>query len=167
MDEKKTMHTLWVEKYRPSTLEEMVITDKIRDYFSDRRERVDIEGNILLVGNAGIGKTTLAKLIPKHILGCQHIYINASDENGIDTIRTKVSRFVQTMSIDGKKKVVVLDEADGLSNASQQALRNLMEENLDTSIFVLTANYDSKLMDPIKSRCEIFNIEYTVNEYIM
>ena len=130
------------------------------------KETQDVSQNILLIGQAGIGKSSIAKMIPEYILECQYLYVNASDENGIDTIRNKVTRFAQTASFDGKRKVVILDEACGLSNASQDALRNGMEEYNKHCIFILTANYGEKIHSPIKSRCKSFNISYGQKEYV-
>jgi len=162
----KSISSAWVVKYQPNKLEDMILPTFVYEYFKDKRDKGDMDKNILLSGRAGIGKSTLAQLIVKDVLGCQHLYINASDESGIDTIRTKVKRFVQTMSIDGKKKVVILDEADGLSKSSQEALRNMMEANLDNSIFILTANYSNKVIEPLQSRCDIFSLHYSVKEYV-
>ena len=118
---------LWVEKYRPSTLDDVVMSSQNRNIFKKFQESREIP-NLLFVGPAGIGKTSLAKIICKDMLECQYLYINASDENGIDVIRTKVTSFAMTKSFDGEIKCIILDETDGLSNDAQRALRNTMEE---------------------------------------
>jgi replication factor C small subunit len=118
---------LWVEKWRPKTLSDFIISDKnktIIDSFKDKKEIP----NLLFTGTPGLGKTSLAKILVNDILDCQYLYINASDENGIDTIRNKVTGFAQTKSLDGKIKVIILDETDGLSIDAQRALRNTIEE---------------------------------------
>ena len=99
---------IWVEKYRPSTLDDIVLSKDARDYFNNVKQSGNLP-NLLLVGSPGVGKTTLAKIIINDILQSQYLYINASDENGIDTIRTKVINFAQTQSIFGTIKVIVLD----------------------------------------------------------
>ena len=100
--------SLWVEKYRPSVLDDLLLTSELRDYFNNLSVKDSIP-NFLFTGCPGIGKTTLAKIIVNDILKCQYIYINASDENGIDTIRSKVTSFAQTRSIDGQIKVIILN----------------------------------------------------------
>jgi replication factor C small subunit len=146
---------LWVQKYSPKNLGDIILSSENRDFFSKINEDTP---HILFYGNAGTGKTSLAKIIVNDILKCQYLYINASDENGVDTIRNKVISFSQTMSLDGKKKVIVLDEADGLSTESQRILRNVMEEYASTTRFILTANYFNKIIEPLHSRCLLFNI---------
>ena len=103
-------------------------------------------------------KTTLAKVIVKDILECQYLYINASDENGIDTIRSKVTQFAQTRSFDGGIKVIILDECDGLSQDAQRALRNTMEEFSGTTRFILTANYNHRIIPALQSRCQSMDL---------
>ena len=112
---------LWVEKYRPKVLDDLIVTHKNRTIIDCFVAKKEIP-NILLVGSPGVGKTTLAKIVVNSILNCQYLYINASDENGIDTIRSKVTQFAQTMSLDGQIKVIILDECDGLSQDAQRAL---------------------------------------------
>ena len=131
-------NNLWVEKYRPKTIDEMVLSGENRAYFNTLKDEVP---NLLFVGTPGIGKTTIAKIIVQDILKCQYLYINASDENGIDTIRSKVCGFSQTKSLDGSIKIVILDEADGITIDGQRALRNTMEEYSSFTRFILTANY--------------------------
>jgi DNA polymerase III delta prime subunit len=151
----------WPEKYRPKTLNDIVLTPENRKYFEQIREKGECP-NLMLSGPPGIGKTSNSHIIVKDILDCQYIYINASEENGIDTIRSKVINFAQTRSIDGKIKIVILDEADGLHGPSggsgrtsaQQALRNVMEEYAGTTRFILTCNYPFKVIPALHSRCQ-------------
>lgn len=148
---------LWVEKYRPSSLEEMIMTDTNRSIIQKYKDTGSIP-NLLFVGNAGIGKTSLARIISNSILECQYLYINASDENGIDMIRTKVTNFSRTKSFDGKLKVIILDETDGLSVDAQRALRNTMEEHAALTRFILTANYNHRIIQPLQSRCQSMDL---------
>ena len=154
---------LWVEKYRPKSLDEIFLHKDIKTFFNSLEKKESIP-NLLFVGNPGIGKTTLAKIIVNDILKCQYIYINASDENGIDTIRSKVTSFAQTKSIDGKVKIIILDECDGLTQDGQRALRNTMEEYASISRFILTANYGYRVIEPIQSRCQTFNLMFSYED---
>ena len=154
---------VWVEKYRPKTLDEMVLSPENRNYFSSLKGEVP---NLLFVGTPGIGKTTIAKIIVQDILQCQYLYINASDENGIDTIRSKVSGFSQVKSIDGNIKIVILDEADGITIDGQRALRNTMEEYSAYTRFILTANYKHKIIPALQSRCQFFDIKPTLEDAV-
>ena len=148
-------HTLWVEKYRPDTLEGYVgnqsIVDKVKLYL----EHGDVP-HLLLYGNAGTGKTTLAKIISNNV-DCDLLYINASDENSVDTVREKIKNFSSTIGFR-KWKLVILDEADYMTPNGQAALRNLMETFSKTTRFILTCNYVEKIIDPIQSRCQVFAI---------
>ena len=145
-------HTLWIEKYRSQTLEEYIGNDAVKNRISDCISKNDIP-HFLFAGTAGTGKTTLAKLIVKNIK-CDYLYINASDENGIDIIRDKVKGFASTSTFQ-PLKVVILDESDFLTQPAQAALRNLIEEYSVTTRFILTCNYIERLIEPIQSRCEI------------
>lgn len=156
---------IWVEKYRPSSLDEIILNTNTRNYFNTIKEQNNIP-NVLFVGRPGIGKTSLAKIVVNDLLKCQYLYINASDENGIDTIRTKVLNFAQTKSLFGDIKVIILDECDGLSIDAQKALRNSIEEYHDLTRFILTANYKHKIIPALQSRCQIIDITYEKNDYI-
>lgn len=150
-----TEHTLWVEKYRPEKLEDYVgnqsIIDKVRIYLDNG----DVP-HLLLYGTAGTGKTTLAKLIAKNI-DCDLMYINASDENNVETVREKIKNFASTIGFR-QWKLIILDESDYLTPNAQAALRNLMETFSKTTRFILTCNYVEKIIDPIQSRCQVFGI---------
>ena len=145
-------HTLWIEKYRSETLEQYIGNDAVKARIADCIANNDIP-HFIFAGSAGTGKTTLAKLIVKNIK-CDYLYINASDENGIDIIRDKVKTFASTSSFQ-PLKVVILDEADFLTQPAQAALRNLIEEYSMVTRFVLTCNYIERLIEPLQSRCEI------------
>lgn len=148
-------NNLFTEKYRPKSLSDLVLSDNNRKYFESITDEIP---NLLFVGTPGIGKTTLSRIIVNDILDCQYLYINASDENGIDTIRSKVVGFSQTKSLDGNVKVVILDEADGITIDGQRALRNTMEEYSSGTRFILTANYKHKIIPAIQSRTQFFDL---------
>jgi DNA polymerase III delta prime subunit len=148
-------NSLWVERYRPDTLDGYVgnelVVDKVKIYI----ENGDVP-HLLLYGTAGTGKTTLAKIIAKNI-DCDLMYINASDENNVEAVRTKIKNFASTIGFR-KWKVVILDESDYMTPNAQAALRNLMETFSKTTRFILTCNYVEKIIDPIQSRCQVFGI---------
>lgn len=148
---------LFVEKYRPRKLEDIVLTEDEKQYFNSLKNKEEVP-NLLFAGNPGTGKTTLAKVIATDILDCQYLYINASDENGIDTIRSKVIGFASTKSLDGKLKLVLFDECDALTLDSQKALRNVIEEYSHNTRFIFTCNYLFKIIPALQSRCQIFNL---------
>jgi DNA polymerase III delta prime subunit len=154
---------LWVEKYRPRTLDNIVLPLETREALEKFRENKDIP-HLLFVGTPGNGKTSLAKIIVNDILKCDYLYINASDENGIDTIRHKIIGFAQTKSFDGGIKVVILDESDSLSPESARALRNVMEEYIDNTKFILTANYKHKIIPALQSRCQTLSFNHTIKD---
>ena len=145
-------HTLWIEKYRSQTLEQYIGNDAVKDRISDCIAKNDIP-HFIFSGTAGTGKTTLAKLIVNNIK-CDYLYLNASDENGIDMIREKVKGFASSATFN-PIKVVILDEADFLTQPAQAALRNIIEEYSINTRFVLTCNYIERLIEPLISRCEI------------
>jgi len=148
-------HTLWVEKYRSNTLANYVGNENIKQTVQKYLDQNDIQ-NFLFYGPAGTGKTTLAKLIVNN-LDCDYLYINASDERGIDTIRDKVSGFASAASFK-PLKVVILDEADFITIQGQAALRNVIETYSRTTRFILTCNFVERIIDPLQSRCQVLKI---------
>ena len=148
-------HTLLVEKYRSSKLDEYVGNENIKKTISQYLDQNDIQ-NLIFYGPAGTGKTTLAKLIVQN-LDCTHLYINASDERGIDTIREKVSGFASAASFS-PLKVVILDEADFLTIQAQASLRNVIETYSRTTRFIMTCNFVERIIDPLQSRCQVLKI---------
>jgi replication factor C small subunit len=148
-------HSLLVEKYRPTNIDNYVGNKNIKSTIKDYISQNDIQ-NLLFYGPAGTGKTTLAKLIAKNI-DCDLLYINASDERGIETIRDKVSGFASTMSFKSLK-IVILDEADFLTIMAQASLRNVIETFSRSTRFILTCNYLERIIDPLQSRCQTLKI---------
>lgn len=159
----KHYNQLWVEKHRPKTLEDIVLSQEIRSHFENFNEETP---HLLLWGPPGGGKSTLAKIIVNSVLKCQYLYINFSDENGVDTVRNKIINFAQIRSIDGKQKVVILEEADGASGEALRILRNVMEEYADTTRFILTANYLNRIIEPIRSRCLLFKLQPDIKDVV-
>ena len=148
-------NSLWVEKYRPQKLDEYVGNEHLKTKVADYLQSGDVP-HLLFFGKAGTGKTTLAKLIVNTI-DCDHIIINASDENNVDTVRTKVKGFASTIGFRNSK-IVILDEFDYMTPNAQAILRNLMETFSKHCRFILTCNYVEKVIDPIQSRCQTFQI---------
>ena len=148
-------HSLWVEKYRPTSLDTYIGNEHLKSKVEIYLESGDLP-HLLLYGKAGTGKTTLAKLLVKNI-ECDYMYINASDENNVDTVRTKVKHFASTIGFKDMK-IVILDECDYITPNAQAALRNLMETFSKHCRFILTCNYVERIIDPIQSRCQSFQI---------
>jgi DNA polymerase III delta prime subunit len=148
-------HSLWVESYRPQTLDNYIGNDHLKAKLAQYIETGDIP-HLLLFGKAGVGKTSLARLITNSI-DCDYMLINASDENNVETVRTKIKGFASTMGFK-PFKIIILDEFDYMTPAAQSILRNLMEVFSSHCRFILTCNYVEKIIDPIQSRCQTFQI---------
>ena len=152
---------LWVEKYRPKRIEDCILSQDIKETFSQFLSQKEIP-NLLLSGTAGTGKTTVARALCEE-LGADYIIINGSDEGRqIDTLRHKIKNFASTVSLSGGKKVVILDEADYLNpQSTQPALRGFIEEFHANCRFILTCNFKNRIIDPLHSRFS--NIEFKIN----
>jgi len=148
-------NTLYVERFRPTELKYYVGNENVKDTIQKYLDQGDIQ-NFIFYGPPGSGKTTLAKIIVKN-LDCDYLYINASDENGIDTIREKVKGFASAASWKGIK-VVILDEADFITIQGQAALRNVIETFSRSTRFILTCNFIERIIDPLQSRCQVLKI---------
>ena len=153
--EEQKNHSLWVEKYRPNKLDDYVGNEHLKTKVAGYIETGDVP-HLLLYGKAGTGKTTLAKLIVKSI-DCDYMIINASDENGVYTLREKIKNFASSMGFK-PYKIMILDEADYLTGPGQAILRNLMETFSGHCRFILTCNYVEKIIEPVQSRCQTFQI---------
>jgi DNA polymerase III delta prime subunit len=150
------LKNIWTEKYRPKCLDDLIVSEEVKKIIKSYEDEIP---NLLFVGSPGVGKTSLAKVIVNSLLGCNYLYINASDESGIDMIRNKVGNFSMTKSFDGKVKVVILDESDGMSPDAQKALRNTMETYAKNTRFILTANYKHKVIPAVQSRCQEIDVK--------
>jgi DNA polymerase III delta prime subunit len=153
---------IWHEKYSPKTIEETILPVQVKKDFLKMIEQGEFS-HLLFSGSPGIGKTTVAKVLAD-TLGMDMIFINASTENGIDTIRNKVVDFVSTVSIANKPKLVVLDESDFLSLSAQPALRALIDTYGNNARFILTCNFENKLIEPLVKRCSHYNFEIPKDE---
>lgn len=152
---------LWVEKYRPQKIDDCVLPDYTKEIF----HRIVEDGripNMILAGGPGMGKTTVAKALCNEI-GCDWLMINGSEESGIDVLRTKIRGYASTVSFDGGRKVVILDEADYLNpQSTQPALRSFIEEFEKHCSFIMTCNYVNRIIQPLHSRCQV--IEFKINK---
>jgi DNA polymerase III delta prime subunit len=149
-------HLLWTEKYRPKTVEECILPDRLKHPFQEYVNQKKIP-NLLLSGGAGVGKTTIAKALCNEV-GCDYMVINGSDESGIDVFRTKIKNYASSMSLSGGRKVIIIDEADYLNpNSTQPALRNAIEEFAVNCSFIFTCNYKNRIIEPLHSRCAVID----------
>ena len=142
---------LWIEEYRPKSIDDLVLTEENRRII-DKFIKDDEIPNLLFYGNAGTGKTTLAKILVD-VLDAEHLPLNCS-EVGIDEVRTTITQFSRTKSFNGKMKVVICDEIDSASSDAQRGLRNTMEENAGYCRYILTSNYINRIIQPLQSRCQ-------------
>src|SRR3972149_1815866 len=164
------MSTIWTEKYRPKVFSDVYgqeeVVKKVEAFVKQKNMP-----HLLFVGPAGVGKTSLALVIARALFGNEwknnFLELNASDERGIDVVRVKVKDFARTKAIgDVPFKIIYLDECDALTKDAQQALRRTMENYTQTCRFILSANYSSKLIDPIQSRCAIFRFKPLEKEQV-
>ena len=147
-------HLLWTEKYRPKTVEDCILPERLKIPFQEYVNQKQIP-NLLLAGGAGVGKTTIAKAMCNEI-GADYMVINGSDESGIDIFRGKIKNFASSMSFTGGRKVIIIDEADYLNpNSTQPALRNAIEEFASNCSFIFTCNFKNRIIDPLHSRCAV------------
>ena len=148
---------VWFEKYRPTKVEDCILPDSVLEYLTLLVKMKNLS-HLLFHGPPGCGKTTAARAICDEI-GLNYMFINASEERGIDTLRTKIINYATTVSLLGGKKVIILDEADNLTQDAQLALRGVMEQFVDNCTFILTANFPNKILDAIHSRA--VNVNFT------
>lgn len=153
---------LWVEKFRPNNVDECILPPRIKDLAKNIVESNEAT-NLIFHGTGGVGKTALAVAIAKEI-GCDYLVINCSNENGIDTIRNKLTQFASTVSFNGKPKIAILDEADGLTPDAQRSLRNFIEEYSKNCRFIFTCNFKNKLIAPLHSRLPTVDFTLTKDE---
>ena len=154
---------LWVEKYRPSKISECILTDDLKKTFQTFVDEGKIP-NLLLTGGPGVGNTTVAKAMLEE-LGATYMMINGSEESGIDVLRNKIKNFASTVSMDGNRKFVILDEADYLNpQSTQPALRGFIEEFHKNCGFILTCNFKNRIIDPLHSRCSVVEFRIPTTE---
>jgi DNA polymerase III delta prime subunit len=151
---------LWVEKYRPQTIDECILPESMKKTFHEFIESGELP-NFLFCGGAGVGKTTVAKALCNEI-GAEYLFINGSEESGIDILRNKIKSFASSVSLTDSKKVVILDEADYLNpNSTQPALRGFIEEFSNNCRFIFTCNFKNRIIEPLHSRCAV--VEFKVD----
>jgi DNA polymerase III delta prime subunit len=148
---------LWVEKYRPKTIDECILPEAMKKPFQEYVKKKEIP-NMILTGSAGVGKTTVARAMCEEA-GCDYILINGSDESGIDTLRVKVKGFASSVSLLGGRKVIIIDEADYLTPTAQAAFRGVIEEFSGNCSFIFTCNFKNRIIQPLHSRCAVIDFK--------
>lgn len=149
---------LFVEKYRPKTIRECILPERMKSTFQEFVDKKEIP-NLILAGGSGVGKTTVAKAMCEEV-GCDYIMINGSDESGIDTLRVKIKGFASSVSLLGGRKVIIIDEADFLNQSSTQpAFRGVIEEFASNCSFIFTCNFKNRIIQPIHSRCSVIDFK--------
>lgn len=151
---------LWTERYRPKKISDCILPDRIKKIFQSYVDNNTIP-NLMLTGSAGVGKTTVARALCEE-LGINHLFINSSEERGIDILRTKIKSYASTISLTGGRKVIILDESDYLTADAQAALRGAIEEFSANCTFIFTCNFKSRLIDALHSRCSV--IDFTLQK---
>jgi DNA polymerase III delta prime subunit len=153
-----TTDVIWTEKYRPKTIEDCILPDRIKKPFQEYVNKEEIP-NMILAGTAGTGKTTVARAMCEQI-GADYIMINGSDESGIDTLRVKIKGFASSVSLMGGRKVIIIDEADYLNpNSTQPAFRGVIEEFSGNCSFIFTCNFKNRIIEPLHSRCAVIDFK--------
>lgn len=153
---------LWVEKYRPQKIDDCILPESLKKTFHQYITTGELP-NFLFSGSAGVGKTTVAKALCNEV-GAEYLFVNGSEQGGIDMLRTTIKQFASTVSFSGGTKVVILDEADYLTPATQPALRGFMEEFSDNCRFILTCNYKNRVIEPLHSRCAVIDFKINASE---
>lgn len=149
---------LWVEKYRPKTVDECILPQALKNTFNEFAEQDKIP-NLLLSGGPGVGKTTVAKALCE-MTGADYIVVNGSEESGIDVLRNKIKQFASTVSFTSSRKIVILDEADYLNpQSTQPAMRGFIEEFAGNCGFIFTCNFKNRIIEPIHSRCSVVDFK--------
>lgn len=152
-------HFLWTEIYRPETVADTILPERLKKPFQEYVNQKQIP-HLMLTGSAGVGKTTIALAMCKEI-GLSHLLINGSEERGIDTLRVKIKNYASTMAFDGGRKVVIIDEADNMTPDVQKALRAFMEQFSINCTFIFTCNFKARLIEPLHSRCAVIDFKLT------
>lgn len=169
IEEDNTLSELWVDKYRPSTLDEYILSDDIKAYFRSMVEKKSLQ-NFSLISTPGSGKTTLAKVLCNE-LNAQVLFVPCATDGTVDVLRTKIQDFCNALSFDGQVKVVILDEIDSASSGStnnfQQALRTLIEAAQDDTRFIMCANFLQKVIPPLLSRCPVIPLKFDKKDLLI
>lgn len=162
MIEKDSSQFLWVESYRPKTIDACVLPERLKIPFKEYVKTKDIP-NMMLTGSAGVGKTTVAKALCEEV-GCDYIVLNGSSKFGVDMVHTTITEYASTVSLNGGRKVIIVDEADGMTAQAQQAFRNAIEQFAFNCTFIFTCNFKEKIIEPIHSRCAVIDFRLSKDE---